>query len=73
MAWIMRPTHEESEAAFWEHSRRYWIGKADKYARWGLKADFLRCMNRVELAELRLLEANGEILVYGPEIYLRTG
>ena len=62
---------ETTDANFWKIAVQYWHDKAEFYLGLGCTEDFERCLNRAELADLNLREVRGEILVYGPEIYLR--
>lgn len=67
----MRPSLQASDRNHWRKAREWWIAAADRYAKLDDRDGFNRCMNRVDLAEWNLLEVDGLVEVYGPEIYKR--
>lgn len=61
----------ESDFKFWNAATQWWHAKAEEYLAIGDHAGVARCIERADLATNRRMESNGEILVWGPEIYAR--
>lgn len=69
----MQATKEGNDHRFWTDSIQWWHAKAEQYLSMNDSAGVARCLQRAELALMNRKEVSGEILVYGPEIYLRNG